>query len=84
MLGEQKIAIEKCARNAEGHGEEDRESGTERRTMHRRPTWVPRTKLTRYVTVCPISPLCIYRYINILCIYVHTHICVRVYGMCVC
>lgn len=75
----------KCTRNAEEHDEESRESGTERRTMHRRPTWVPRTKLTRYVNCLSNLPLVyIYRYINILCIYVHTHICVRVYDMCVC
>lgn len=44
MLGERKVVTE-----------EDRESGTERRTMRRRPTWVPRTKLTRSYVNCPIS-----------------------------
>lgn len=61
----------KRARDAEEHDEEGRESGTrKRRTMHRRPTWVPRTKLTRYVKLSvqslpplppsPPPPLCIY------------------------
>lgn len=54
---------------------------------HRRPTWVPRTKLTRYVNCLSnflLVYIQIYKYIKH--IYVHTHICVRVlcmYGMCV-
>lgn len=39
----------KWARIAEEHDEEGQESGMERRTVHRRPIWAPRTKLTRYV-----------------------------------
>jgi len=76
----------KCARNAEEHDEEGRESGTERRTMHRRPTWVPRMKLTRYVNCLSNlpSPPCIYRYINILCIYMYIHIYVYVCMICEC
>lgn len=68
--------------------EEGRETGTERRTMHRRPTWVPRAKLTRNVNclsnLSSPPPLCIYRYINILCIYVHIHIYVYVCMVCAC
>lgn len=71
MLGRMKSRGPRKLRTkcTEEHDEEGRESGTERRTMHRRPTWVPRTKLTRYVNcLSNLSPpslplLCIYRYI---------------------
>lgn len=57
--------------------------GPERRTMHRRPTWVPRTKLTRYVNclsnLSP-SPPCvyiqIYKYIMHICTYAYMCTCV--------
>ncbi|KAL0104241.1 hypothetical protein PUN28_017159 [Cardiocondyla obscurior] len=50
--------------------------------MHRRPTWVPRAKLMRYVNcLSNLLPSCVYKYINILYIYVCTHICVRVCGV---
>lgn len=68
---------------AEEHDEESQESGTES-GGYQRPSWVPRTKLTHHVNCLSTTlPVYIYRYINILCIYVHTHICVRVYNMCV-
>lgn len=69
----------KCTRNAEEHDEESRESGTERRTMHRRPTWVPRTKLTRYVNCLSNLPLVyiqIYKYIMHICTYTYMCTCV--------
>lgn len=64
---------------AEEHDEESRESGTERRTMHRRPTWVPRTKLTRYVNCLSNLPLVyiqIYKYIMHICTYTYMCTCV--------
>lgn len=70
-----------CCAHAEEHDGEKTpgKRNEKRRTMHRRPSWVPRMKLTRYVNrlSTPCGPVYIYRYINIL--YVHTHICARVY-----
>lgn len=50
MLDERKVATEKSAHEMRRSTMKKAEKvGSERRTMHRRPTWVPRTKLTRYV-----------------------------------
>lgn len=88
MLGERKVATEKSAHEMRRSTMKKAEKvGPERRTMHRRPTWVPRTKLTRYVNCLsnlsrppPSSSPCvyiqIYKYIMHICTYAYMCTCV--------
>lgn len=86
MLDVWKVATEKLRTCRGTRRRGPRKWNEKRRTMHRRSSWVPRTKLHAIINCLSNFPLCIYihRYINILykyCTYAYICTCVW-YDVC--